>query len=161
MKPTRRPPRQFTTTQSRRGGALVIMMVLLFATSIILMGLVQQVLRQQRQLQQETRQVQAQWCTEAGLQRALARLSSAPDYTGEVWTSAIADDQGAPTEAVSAEVTITVQPDGPRRRITVLTEYPLGAPHRVRLRRELWQALPSLPATATPTSALKPENLLP
>lgn len=154
MKPTRRPHR--STPSHRRGGALVIMMVLLFATSIILMGLVQQVLRQQRQLKQEIWQVQAQWCTEAGLQRALARLNTDPEYTGEVWTSTISDDQAAP-----AEVTITVQPEGSRRRIAVLTEYPLGAVQRVRLRRELWQAMPLSPATAPPSSALEPENLLP
>lgn len=152
---TRRDPIDNLACRNRRGAAMLFVVVLLFVASLLMAALVQSVLRQHRQLRLDRVRAQAGWCADAGVQRAIAHLRRNPEFRREVW--GIELDRG-PNEhsPETAEVQITVEPVGEHLRISTVAEYPVGAVHRVRNRRELLY-----PVAAPSLSALKPENSQP
>ncbi len=139
----------------RRGAAMLFVVVLLFVASLLMATLVQSVLRQHRQLRLERFRTQAGWCADAGVQRAIAQLRLNPEFRQETWTIHL---PGTPNETSRgvAEVQIHVEAAGENRRISIAAEYPVGAVHRVRTRRETLY-----PVAAASLSALEPENSLP
>jgi Tfp pilus assembly protein PilX len=89
----------------RRGAILIIAMLCLVLAMMLVAALLRLVETQRRQLRHEQAGLQAGWLAESGCDRAAARLSANPDYTGETWSIAPAELNGADP----ATVVITVQ----------------------------------------------------
>lgn len=120
------------TKSARRGGALLIAILALAVASMIGATLLQMAFTQRRQLQHERLRTQAGWIAEAGVQRALQRLATNPDYEGETW---IVDVPGREASQ-PAEVVITV--DQPAQgTISAVATFPQKVTFRARVRRSV------------------------
>ena len=120
--------------QSRPGFVSVVLLVVLVVLLMIAMSLLRAGLAQRDETRMEERRVQAGLLAEAAIRRAIHRLESDPDYTGESW----AVDARALDSADAASVRIDVERsrDNPSRRtIRVRADYPLDEPRRVRCTR--------------------------
>ncbi len=90
------------------------------------------------------RRLQAEWLAEAGVDRALAKLSYDPDYKGETWEipvdelglPAVKDTEKGPAAVVKIEVEPAKGQDG-GRILRVRADYPPDPPRRVRVSREV------------------------
>ncbi len=137
---------------SRRGAVMMLVIVMLFVATLLMGTIVEGVLRGRRQLRQEERRLQAHWLADAGLQRARHKLRMSPDYGGDAWRVSGPDASG------EAEIVTTVTGPSDAKQLTVVVDYPLGSPARVRVR---WQTLVSLSLEPRTVSALLPENITP
>lgn len=144
MKVCRTTRRESTPIFARRGTMLVFAMIALLVTTMIGASLMRTAVTSMRQIQREQQQVQAHWLAEAGCQRALAKLQSDKQYSGEIWD--VPADQLL--SAAGATVSITVQGEtavNTARTLTAIAEYPKGSATAVRVTKRL-----SLPvATST------------
>lgn len=136
----------------RRGAVMLLVIVMLFVATLLMGTIVEGVLRGRRQLRQEQRRLQAHWLADAGLQRARHKLRTTPDYGGDTWRVSGPDASG------EAEIVTTVTGPSDAKQLTVVVDYPLGSPARVRVRR---QTLVSLSLEPRTVSALLPENITP
>ncbi len=128
MKHTSVPQRH----QRRRGGALLIAILALAVASMIGAVLLQMAFTQRRQLQHERLRTQAGWIAEAGLQRALQKTATDPQYRGETW---MVDVPGR-NSTQQAEVQITVGDDA-GKTMTAVATYPHTETFRARVRRSV------------------------
>ena len=141
----------------------MLVMISLLVAATILATLVQSSIRQHRQADRELLRAQAEWCADAGLQRALSQCQTDPDYLGETLTLKPVLEASLPqlnetSSQPEAGVEITVTTEGTQRRIQVIAQYPQGDLQRVEASLSL--TLPKA-NTPSPSSALKPENLQP
>jgi hypothetical protein len=131
---------------------MLLVIVMLFVATLLMGTIVEGVLRGRRQLRQEQRRLQAHWLADAGLRRAHHKLRTTPDYGGDAWRVSGPDASG------EAEIVTTVTGPSDAKQMTVVVDYPLGSPARVRVRR---QTLVSLSLEPRTVSALLPENITP
>src|SRR5262245_55634837 len=89
-----------TQRRARRGGALFVALVTLLVVMLITMTLIQSLIAAHRQTRVSAAQLQAEWLAEAGVARARALAGSNPDYAGETWQVALADDEAAENRGV-------------------------------------------------------------
>ena len=71
--------------------------------------------------------MQVDWLLEAGLERAVFRLTADRSFDQEIWHVSAEQLDGEHT----AEVEIIVKPAGNKRQITIAVNYSDGTPHRV------------------------------
>jgi Tfp pilus assembly protein PilX len=129
----------------RRGLTSVAVLVLLFVIALIATELVRLGVAYRDRTRSQERAVQADLLADAGVDRALARLSTEPDYRGESWEIP-ADSLGTtPGDGPAALVTIRVEsdPNGGARTVRVQADYPPDPPRRARSSREVM--LPDTP----------------
>ena len=98
----------------------------------------------QRELaRSQERRLQAEWLAESGAERAIARLATDRDYTGETWSLSAQDlgqsEQSTGTSPQSAATPVAHHDHGRaragrpnRRRVHVQADYPLDPPRRAR-----------------------------
>jgi hypothetical protein len=80
--------------------------------------------------------LQAEWLAESGIDRAIARLSEKPDYTGETWELSANEFHGRGDASVLIKVeVITNQANA--RRIVVRADFPKSEFKRARESRTL------------------------
>jgi hypothetical protein len=122
---------------------------------------------QHRQVRREQDRAQAFWLVESGLDRAVAQLGRDAQFVGEEWRIDVPGASTARTGLVMIRVVHDAE-STERRRLEIVAEFPAGAVHRTRLRREItWTA--ARPSTKTETaknetnlpSAIAPENVVP
>ncbi|MCY2965285.1 MAG: hypothetical protein NT069_16910 [Planctomycetota bacterium] len=122
---------------------LVVVMVCVAVLSMLTITLVRSVIHSDRQLKLEERTVQADWLAQGGLDRAAARLTTSPDYQGEIWE--IAEGEGGLDGAARIEITIAPLADLPEQReATVFVTFPANTEQTNRRSRTA-----RLPATAS------------
>ena len=128
-------PKDKTRRCRRQGIALLAAIVCVSIATAVMCGLVHLATQAYRETELEQRREQAGWIAESGVERALARLTANPEYSGEQWSLS--------AEAIggrhNAEVTIQVEPLEGRenwRRVRVVADYPLEPSLRVRQTRE-------------------------
>ncbi|MDG3004017.1 hypothetical protein [Paludisphaera mucosa] len=132
------PPRR----SRRRGLTSVAVLVLLFVIALVGASLVRLSVTFRDRARAHDRSLQSELLADAGLDRAFARLSAAPGYTGERWEIP-AEALGAASGAgpgTAALVTIRVEtasPGGGARTVRVQADYPPDPPRRVRSSREV------------------------
>ena len=118
---------------TRRGAVILFAMIALLLTSIIGGSLLKTVLAQRRFALREQTRLQSIWLAESGVERAVARLSRDPHYTGETWRVS-ASDIGGNKDAIVMIHIETVEDVPNRRRVTVIADYPQNLPQRRRTR---------------------------
>ncbi len=134
----------------RRRSGLVLGIVLVCVVVALTLATVvtKAVVLNRRQSELADWQLQASWLAESGLQRAVHRLRTTPDYAGETWevpAASLALDH-------TGSVVIHLLPDAEDasgRQIRVEAEYPSERPHGVRSVREV----PVTPPAAVPPAS--------
>jgi hypothetical protein len=99
----------------------------------------------------QERSLQAEWLAQAGIDRALARLSSSAGYAGETWVLS-ASDLGWPAAASNdsdktavVRIMVETSPSGANQRlIKVQADFPPDPPHRARHSAQMLVELGSL-----------------
>ncbi|WP_165251450.1 type IV pilus modification PilV family protein [Paludisphaera soli] len=129
----------------RRGLTSVAVLVLLFVIALIATELVRLGVAYRDRTRTQERAVQADLLAEAGVDRALARLSAEPDYRGERWEIPAGALGAATGDDPAALVTIRVEsdPNGGAPTVRVQADYPPDPPRRARSSREV--TLPDTP----------------
>ena len=127
------------TRPARRGGSILIVALVALVIVVTMIGaLLVGTLRERRQLRVERDRRQTELLLQAGLDRALQKLSTAADYRGETWD--LPAEAGLGSEA--ARVTIEVKDN----QLHVLAEYPPERETSIRRSRTI-----RLPRTSRPT----------
>ena len=123
------------SARSRRGLVSVAMLIGLIILAMVAASLLKVGLARRTRATIEERQLQADALADSGLDRALARLATAPAYEGEVWE--------IPTEELggrgTAKVTIKAprSPDDSPRSVQVVADYQASATALIRQSRSL------------------------
>lgn len=133
--------------QSRRGAAIVMVMICLLLVSMLGASLLKLALSERKQTIRQYHQTQADWLAESAADRAVARLLSGPEYTGETWEISAADigdgkSGRAVIEVVSPESPATDQRVEVRKQVDIVVDYPDDEVNRVRIRRTFIIDLP-------------------
>lgn len=126
------------TNRCRRGGAIVAAMVTLAIVTLIAATLVNAMVATHRQSQRYADELQAQWLAEAALDRAIAQLRAAPEYSGETWTPSITAGEAEEKSAGIATIRIeSAAGERAVRTIYVEATWPADEVQRVLVQREL------------------------
>ena len=136
--PTRRrfaralPARRRHARSSTRSGMSVVAVL---AASIVFAVLAAALVRQQAQRKQlitvQRQRMQCQLLLESAQQLALSRLSTDPQYQGEIWH--IAADQLEAAHAAAVELRVEPAGEGGQPTLIVVADYPADLPQRIRL----------------------------
>ncbi|AMV39810.1 hypothetical protein [Planctomyces sp. SH-PL62] len=124
------PPRR----TRRRGLTSVAVLILLFVIALISAELVRLGVAYRDRTSSNERAMQADLLADAGVDRALARLSAEPGYQGERWE--------IPADALDAAAVVTIRVEtnptgGGARVVRVQADYPPDPPRRARSSREV------------------------
>lgn len=125
-----------TTTKRRRGAVLLIALIAILLASTIGVTIARTALIHRRQIEREETRMQADWLAEAGLNRAVARLNSDANYTGETWTVAAGDLGGEK----NGTVVVTVGPAEDRKdlkSVRVEALYPNTGTYGAKSKRQM------------------------
>lgn len=128
----------------RRGLTTVAVLICFVVLGLMITALVKLGVAYRDQIRTAERRLQAEWLAEAGVDRALAKLSYDPDYKGETWEipvdelglPAVKDTEKGPAAVVKIEVEPAKGQDG-GRILRVRADYPPDSPRRVRVSREV------------------------
>jgi len=139
-----------TTSNSRRGMTTIAVLVCLLIITLISGALLKVGVAQRDLSRDRERRLQAEWLAESGADRAIARLTVDPTYTGETWPITARElglpEATAPTGSTGqadrsgAIVTIAVEPIAGypnRRRIRAQADYPPDPPRRSRHTKQM------------------------
>jgi type II secretory pathway pseudopilin PulG len=128
----------------RRGLVSVAVLIALIIIAIISAGLLKVAFARRARVTAEERQVQAAWLAESGLERALSRLATSNDYTGETWEIPAEDLGGRGTGIVLIQVEkLADQPS--RRKLHVQADFPANSSLQTRQSREIIVPIPLPP----------------
>jgi Tfp pilus assembly protein PilX len=131
-----------TRFRGRRRGFVAAALVMILIVLVVLGGgLLRVAWLRHSDLRAAERRLQAEWLAESALDRASARLSDDPNYTGETW-NVPADRLGGRD---SATVLIEVKPSpgrADRRVVRARADYPKAEARRARQSREITIVVP-------------------
>lgn len=119
----------------RRGAVLFAVLVCLLVVSGLTIQLARAALMHQRQLRVQQYATQSYWLAHSACRRAIARLQTDPQYTGETWKIDAGELSGHDASVVIWVRQVEVQLD--KRRVTVEATYPSDNVHRASTRKEL------------------------
>ena len=118
-----------------KGMALIVVLIGLAVATTIFLAVLKLIAVQRQTVELQTRQIQAGWLAESGVQRASARLSVEASYRGETWNIPAQDIGGRDGAAIVIRVDeIAGQPA--RRMVHVEADYPNDPYLRARQSRE-------------------------
>ncbi|WP_165073650.1 hypothetical protein [Paludisphaera rhizosphaerae] len=124
----------------RRGLTSVVVLVLLFVISLVAASLVRVSVAYHQRTRSHELALQSELLADAGLDRALAKLSSDPNYTGERWdvpAEALGADSSGGKSAAVVTIEVVGSPGENRKKLKVQADYPPDPPRRVRSSREI------------------------
>jgi Tfp pilus assembly protein PilX len=125
------PKGEGTRCRQQRGAILVVVLVCLAVATALSVVVVRQTTAEHQAAQTNHRHLQALWLTEAGVERATARVIADSAYTGETWTISAKELAGDDNGVVRIQVqTIAGQPE--RRSVRVEADYPNAPAYRCR-----------------------------
>jgi hypothetical protein len=126
----------------RRGAAAILVLVGLAVVTLIFLSILKLIAVQRQSVELQTRQVQAAWLADSGVQRARARLTADSGYHGETWNIPAQEIGGRDGAAIVIRVEeVAGKPD--RRTIHVEANYPDDPIQRSRQSRELVVPVPA------------------
>jgi type II secretory pathway component PulK len=112
------------------GTILICVLTCLLIVSGLAVAMVKSALTARKAVRTELKQAQTQFVLEAGIQRAVDKLSRDPDYQGETWDlPAEALNDVAPA---SVEITVKTPADDPSPTVSVVAQYPADSPLSIR-----------------------------
>jgi type II secretory pathway component PulK len=114
-----------------RGMTAVAVLVCLIIMTMITGAILKVSLAQRDQLRAQERRLQAEWLAESGIQRALARLDTEPDYRGETWEISARDLDSSEAARVMITVESVAENQG-QRQVRAQADYPRDPPQRSR-----------------------------
>ncbi|HEY2827732.1 MAG TPA: hypothetical protein VGJ04_09055 [Pirellulales bacterium] len=121
--------------RTRRGAILAAVLVEFIVAAAILFAVLQAAISHHRHLLGGRQQLQSQWLTQAGMDRAIAQLRSSTDYRGETWHVPAADLDGI--DAAEVQISLEPVPDqSDDLHLTVAAKYPADAVHCVQQTQE-------------------------
>lgn len=130
---------------SRRGTIVIIAMIALLLASAMGLALIKTSLAERKLVLRSQHRLQAQWLTEAGIERAVVQYRQNPGFDKETWTvPAALLPQG---ETCSIAITLqaaSLNNDTDLVRLTVVTDYQTEDLQRIRDRKSV-----DIPAIAT------------
>jgi hypothetical protein len=127
----------------------IAVLVCLVVITMIGAGLLRLVSSQRVMIRGEERGMQSEWLAESGIERAVARLASDPEYRGETW-SIPADALGGPSPGVVSIKVGPLRDERVRRLVTVQADYPSDPEQRVRTTKQTVVNLGSIRTEAIP-----------
>ena len=120
----------------RQGAVIVFAMIALLVASMMIAALLRTTMVSLRQMKRDEFRVQANLLADAGCSRATVRLNTQSDFTDEIWT--VPSDQLGSGRTAEVRLTVANNPMKPGERIlSVVAEFPIGHPDRVRVSRQL------------------------
>lgn len=123
-------------THSRRGLAAIIALTCLSLAVVVGALLLQAGLTEQRFINRLEPLLQAEWLADAGVDRAAARLTRSPSYSGETWPIAASDLGG--TQGAIVHIEVKPAPSDPETRIIHVTaDLHPGDAHAVTATKEI------------------------
>jgi hypothetical protein len=128
---------QTTLSPSRRPGtALVVVVAALSIMTLMFIAAAKMILVQQKSIELNSRQLQANWLATAGIQRAAARLADDAKYQGETWDIPAKDFGGRDGGTITIRVEqVPAKPD--RRAVRIQADYPSDPQLRARVTRDV------------------------
>lgn len=131
--------------RNRRGVAVVCALVCMVIAAAVFAMILRQVGLSRRVVGEAQQQRQATWLVESGIERAVARLATDPEYNGETWNLTAENLGGRNSEegeldGDSGVVTIEIEtvPEQPNRRaVHVRADYPDHPHHRARREKQV------------------------
>lgn len=130
---TNQPRHSKPAASSRHGVVLICALCCMAVVAALVGSLVKTVLLTRQQLRIEAYSRQAEWCAEAGLQRAAQRHLADPSYVGEDWHVV----PNPSKDQQRAHIMTDVREDLGQTWIDVTAEYPAGDLRSVRRRLSL------------------------
>lgn len=128
---------------TRRGLVAVAMLIGLMIVGLVAASLLKVAAGRRTLARTAENERQATALADSGLDRALARLESHPEYAGEVWEIAATDLGGRGAGRVMIEVkSISDRPD--QRLVTIVADYLVAVPGPVRDSRKVVTFIPQL-----------------
>lgn len=112
--------------RGRRGATMLVAMVCLVLVTMLLGALLRLAMTQRRQVAYEQMRLQADWLAEAAVERAVHRLASDGNYTGETWTFTSEELGGVQAGEATIQVGDVPEESGVRQ-IVVRATYPTDA----------------------------------
>lgn len=133
-----------STPHDRRGVTTVAVLICFVVLALVVASLVKLGVAYRDQVRTAERRLQAEWLAEAGVDRALARLSHDADYEGETWEIP-ADALGEPSAQTAEQgpaAVVLIEVERPKGRdggwvVRSRADYPPDPPRRVRVSREV------------------------
>ncbi|HTQ39137.1 MAG TPA: hypothetical protein VMJ32_08910 [Pirellulales bacterium] len=125
----------------RRGAALAIALVAFMAATAILFTVLRATVGHQQQIFANRQQLQAESLAQAGIARAVAKLRSSRDYTGETWHVPADQLDGVSPGVVEIHVA-AVSDQSNQLHIAVRADFPSDSAHRSRQSRETTLNIP-------------------
>lgn len=133
-----------SSPHDRRGLTTVAVLICFVVLGLMITALVKLGVAYRDQIRTAERRLQAEWLAEAGVDRALAKLSHSADYEGETWEipidelglPAVKGAEKGPAAVVKIEVERSEDQDG-GWIVRVKADYPPDPPRRVRVSREV------------------------
>lgn len=133
-----------SSPHGRRGLTTVAVLICFVVLGLMITALVKLGVAYRDQIRTTERRLQAEWLAEAGVDRALAKLSHSADYKGETWQipvdelglPAVKESEKGPAAVVKIEVERAKGENG-GRIVRVRADYPPDPPKRVRVSREV------------------------
>jgi hypothetical protein len=120
----------------RTGTALVVVLVALAVTTLLFMAAMKMILVERKTIELSSRQIQAGWLAESGIQRAATLLAADAKYRGETWNVSAEDLGGRDGGIVTIKVE-KVSGKTDRRAVHVEADFPPEPEQRARERRDV------------------------
>ena len=133
----KRPLRE-APPNSRRGTIVIIAMIALLLASAMGLALIKTSLAERKLVLQSQHRLQAQWLTEAGIERAVVQYRLNPNYDKETWIvpDSLLDEGEACTIAIKIHAA-SLDKDSQLVRVTVFTDFMTGDFQRIRDRKSV------------------------
>jgi type II secretory pathway component PulK len=130
-----------TRKQRSRGAAVIVMLGGMAVATMIFLSVLKLLAVQRQSVELQTRQIQAGWLAESGVERACAQLSSQGSYRGETWILSAKELGGRDGATIVIRVDdVAGKPD--RRAVHVEAAYPDDPQQRARQNREVIVPIP-------------------
>jgi len=115
---------------------MVVVLIGMAVATMIFLSVLKLIALQRQSVELQTRQIQAGWLAESGVQRASARLAAEANYRGETWTIPAQDIGGRDSASIAIRVDgIPAKLD--RRAVHVEADYPNDPDQRARQVRDI------------------------
>ena len=130
-----------STHSSHSGVATLFLIICLAVLGVVCAAMCRAIALEEHLARHERQRAQAWWLAEAGVERAVARLTADPGYTGEQWSLDAAQLGGQASATVAIEVRRAAA-EGDERGIVAVAEIPVGTNTIRQTRTITWKVDP-------------------